>query len=128
MMEKAVGVAMYDFQWFGRGPPTKDIVYFLATGPMLRMMYDPDVEEKYLRFYHGELCALLSKQGDEPPTFEYFHDSYRLACFDYRRWAEGGFMWGSQDLLDANTDYVWEKLCAAGGVPKSDTECRDRIF
>jgi len=127
MWEEDEGVSMYDFQWLGKGPPSKDLVYFLATAALNGSRWDEAREEKYLRFYHGELCSLLGKQGDEPPSFECLHDSYRLACFDYRRWQEGGFAWGNQRMLDGNVAYVWSKICE-GGEPKTEAECRDRIF
>jgi len=127
MESMASGLCIYDFQWFGKGPPTKDLVYFLATAVFLSSGWDRASEERYLRHYLDELCALLEKQGDEPPTFEQLHASYMLACFDYRRWAEGGFMWGCRSLLDTNAKYVWNRLCE-GGAPKSEAECHDRIF
>lgn len=118
---------MYDFQWFGKGPPSKDLVYFIATHALAGYGYDRAEEEQLLRFYHQELSDLLSKQGDTPPTFECLQDSYRLACFDYRRWQKGGFEWGNASLLEENAGYVWEKVCARG-EPKSEEECTARIF
>mmetsp|Transcript_16640 Transcript_16640/g.47444 ORF Transcript_16640/g.47444 Transcript_16640/m.47444 type:complete len:389 (+) Transcript_16640:59-1225(+) len=127
MWDEDQGVTMYDFQWFGKGPPSKDLVYFLATAAMNGGRWDSKQEERYLRCYHGELSALLEKQGDKPPAFEHLHDSYRLACFDYRRWQEGGFSWGNVALLDANTEYVLSRL-NSGTPPKSEAEYHDRIF
>merc|ERR1712190_401972 len=100
---------------------TKDLTYFFATAAMNGGRWDRAREEKYLRFYHAELSKLLEAQEDVPPSFDYLHDSYRLACFDYRRWQEGGFSWGNMALLDGNADYVMNKL-STGGTPETEAE------
>lgn len=128
MWDADKGVLMYDFQWFGRGPPTKDLTYFFATAALNGRRWNQTREEQYLRFYHRELCSLLEAQGDEPPTFEHLHDSYRLACFDYRRWQEGGFSWGNQELLDANVEHVLSRIGAGGKAPGTEEEYTERIF
>merc|ERR1712217_577416 len=101
-----------------------DLTYFFATAALNGGRWDRAQEEKSLRFYHSLLCNLLEAQGDEPPSFEYLHDSYRLACFDYRRWQEGGFSWGNVALLDGNADYVMSKL-SAKGTPETEAEYRE---
>jgi len=128
MYDDVNGVTMYDFQWLGKAPPTKDLTYFFATAAMNGGRWDKAKEQQYLQYYHKELCALLEAQGDEKPSFECLNDSYRLACLDYRRWQEGGFAWGNQALLDGNADEVFERLRAGGNKLTTEAEYTERIF
>lgn len=128
MWDSTQGVSMYDFQWFGKGPPTKDLAYFFATAAMNGRSYDKAQEERYLRFYYGELCSLLGAQGDEKPTFEYLYTTYRLAVVDYHRWIEGGFAWGNMSLIRAHTEEFFNTLTASGKDLKTEADYHARIF
>jgi len=120
-------VSMYDFQWFGQAPPTKDLCYFFATAALNGRGYDQAAEEELLRFYHGELVTLLEAQGDAPVPFEKLYGTYRLSVVDYNRWIEGGFAWGNMRLIRAHTQAFLEKLGDYKAL-KSEGEYRDRIF
>merc|ERR1712032_1626771 len=48
------GVSFYDFQWFGKAPPSKDLAYFIGINAN-------ESEEVLLRYYHAELSELLNK-------------------------------------------------------------------
>jgi len=120
-------VSMYDFQWFGQAPPTKDLCYFFATAALNSRGYDQAAEEELLRFYHGELATLLEGQGDAPVPFEKLYETYRLSVVDYHRWIEGGFAWGNMRLIRAHTQAFLEALGDYKALT-SDAEYRERIF
>lgn len=121
------GIYMYDFQWFGKAPPVKDLCYFFATAVFLCRDWGQAEEKALLWYYHGELIRLLEAQGDTPPTFEYLYASYQLAVCDYHRWIEGGFCWGDMNLIKHHTEQVFNKL-HKGGPPTTEEEYQQRIF
>eukprot|EP00931_Biecheleriopsis_adriatica_P056808 TRINITY_DN33689_c0_g1_i1.p1 TRINITY_DN33689_c0_g1~~TRINITY_DN33689_c0_g1_i1.p1 ORF type:complete len:402 (+),score=66.19 TRINITY_DN33689_c0_g1_i1:39-1208(+) len=128
MWDQDQGILMYDFQWFGKGPPTKDLAYFFATAAMNRGSWNQGEEQELLQFYHRELCGLLEKQGDTPPTLERLSETYRLAVVDYRRWVEGGFAWGNMALLDGHTEAFFQTLTAGGQKLTCEADYHRRIF
>lgn len=127
MFDNDLGVSMYDFQWLGKAPPTKDLAYFFATAAMNRSRWNKDEEEGLLRYYHDELCRLLEAQGDSKPTFEYLFSTYQLAVVDYGRWIEGGFPWGNMALIGGHTEAVL-KILNESGTLKSEKDYHDKIF
>lgn len=128
MMDDQDGVCLYDFQWFGKAPPTKDLAYFFATAAMNGRGWNKDQEDSYLRYYHGELCKLLEMQGDEKPSFEYLYNTYILAVVDYNRWIEGGFAWGNMSLISGHTQEFFDILLAGGKELKTEADYHARIF
>eukprot|EP00928_Gymnodinium_smaydae_P034555 TRINITY_DN24456_c0_g1_i1.p1 TRINITY_DN24456_c0_g1~~TRINITY_DN24456_c0_g1_i1.p1 ORF type:complete len:405 (+),score=57.63 TRINITY_DN24456_c0_g1_i1:60-1217(+) len=122
------GVSMYDFQWFGKAPPTKDLAYFFATAAMNGGRWDRAKEESLLRFYHVELCKLLEAQGDEKPSFEKLYNTYKLAVVDYHRWIEGGFPWGNMALIGGHTDEFFNTLKSGGKPLDTEADYHARIF
>lgn len=128
MWDAEQGILMYDFQWFGKAPPTKDLAYFFATAAMNRGSWNKAEEQELLTYYHKELCQLLEAQGDEKPTFEKLLVTYRLAVVDYRRWIEGGFAWGNMALIDGHTEEFFKTLTEGGRKLASEAEYRERIF
>ena len=80
---------MYDFQYCGKAPPTKDLAYALtcASG-------DQSAEERLLQYYHGELTKLLKAQGDAPPSIDSLKASLALSYCDLGRWMSGWGWWG----------------------------------
>jgi len=128
MWDEATGeVSMYDFQWLGKSPPTRDLAYFFATAALNSRDFSAAKEERLLRYYHGQLCALLGERGEEGPSFERLRASYTLAVSDYNRWVEGGFCWGNMDLIEAQSDILFAKL-HEGGAPQTEEEYQKRIF
>mmetsp|Transcript_93234 Transcript_93234/g.267368 ORF Transcript_93234/g.267368 Transcript_93234/m.267368 type:complete len:403 (+) Transcript_93234:22-1230(+) len=127
MADQKAGVSMYDFQWFGKAPPVKDLAYFFATAVFLCRDWKQSDEEAFLRYYHGELCQLLEAQGDDKPTFEYLYTSYQLAVCDYHRWIEGGFCWGDMNLIGFHTEACFRRI-HEGKEPKTEEEYRAKIF
>jgi hypothetical protein len=81
-------VAMYDFQYCGRGTPTRDIAYFLCSS------CDEDQEEELVLYYYKQLVDQLLKKHRPPPSLEHFKDSLELAFCDYCRFMSGWGYWG----------------------------------
>ena len=81
-------IGMYDFQYCGKGTPTRDLAYFLCSS------CDEDDEEMLVNFYYEELSKLLSQKGSTPPSIEHFRGSLELAFSDYCRFMCGWGHWG----------------------------------
>ncbi|CAJ1407067.1 unnamed protein product [Effrenium voratum] len=82
---------VYDFQYCGKAPVTKDLAYFFNVEACPSAVE----EEKLLQLYHQELSGLLAKQGDAAPDFQALHTSLELALCDWRRFTEVGLGgWG----------------------------------
>ena len=80
---------VYDFQYCGKACVAKDLAYFFNVEA-------PSTEEDaLLRHYHARLSALLTAQGDTPPSVEALQTSHELALADWRRFTEIGLGgWG----------------------------------
>ncbi|CAJ1415859.1 unnamed protein product [Effrenium voratum] len=59
MHDEEAGIAFYDFQWFGKAPPAKDLAYFF--GVAAGGLSSEDKERELLRAYHAELTPLLDR-------------------------------------------------------------------
>jgi len=81
-------VAMCDFQYCGKGPPTKDLAYFFCSS------VSPDDEKAALEFYLQELTKRLPDDVT-PPTMSELEDSLELAYCDFYRFMSGWGYWGS---------------------------------
>ena len=99
-------VAMCDFQYCGKGPPTRDLAYFLCTST------DPDKEASLLELYYEELCKRLPDDVVKP-SFAQLNESLELAYCDYARFMSGWGFWGNDlsqrvvavlNRLDSGTD------------------------
>lgn len=88
MTNTAIG--MYDFQYCGKSPPTRDVAYFLTSSA-------EDAEnEELIRYYYDKLCSLLKKDGSSYiPSWSHFKDSLDLAFCDYYRFMAGWGIWGN---------------------------------
>jgi aminoglycoside phosphotransferase (APT) family kinase protein len=98
-------VSMYDFQYCGKSPPTKDLAYFLCVAAH-------DNDRKYVEYYHEQLLKCLGP-NDYRPTWKELDDSLQLAYCDWARFMAGWGFWGSDisdhviavlDRLDGGTD------------------------
>lgn len=104
-------VTLCDFQYCGKGPPTKDLAYFLCSSANL------DDEDAALEFYLEQLTMRLP--GDvTPPTMDELQDSLALAYCDFYRFMSGWGYWGSGgedrvkavlDRLDGGKDLGFEE-------------------
>jgi hypothetical protein len=81
-------VAMCDFQYCGKGPPTRDLAYFLCTST------DPDEEDALLLLYYEELIKSLPDTVTRP-SLEQVKESLELAYCDYARFMSGWGFWGN---------------------------------
>ena len=86
----------------GKACVAKDLAYFFNVEA------SSAEEDALLRHYHASLSALLTAQGDTPPSLEELRTSHELALVDWRRFSEIGLGgWGDgranrrvQALLD----------------------------
>eukprot|EP00448_Togula_jolla_P011473 CAMPEP_0170601028 /NCGR_PEP_ID=MMETSP0224-20130122/17641_1 /TAXON_ID=285029 /ORGANISM="Togula jolla, Strain CCCM 725" /LENGTH=353 /DNA_ID=CAMNT_0010925777 /DNA_START=33 /DNA_END=1094 /DNA_ORIENTATION=- len=76
---------MYDFQYCGKAPPTKDLAYLFTCARLA-----PDAEERLLKFYHHEVSSVLERK-DVQPTLEGLQAALALSYCDLGRWMIG---WG----------------------------------
>jgi Ecdysteroid kinase-like family len=81
-------VTMCDFQYCGKGPPTKDLAYFLCSSANL------DNEHQAIVYYLNQLTQRLPN-GVIPPTLDQFMGSLELAYCDFYRFMSGWGFWGS---------------------------------
>ena len=104
-------VYLCDFQYTGKGPPTKDLAYFFCTSATT------DNEEAALDFYLERLVEKLPA-GVTPPSKQQLQESLDLAYCDFWRFMLGWGVWGSGgedrvwavlDRLDSGKDLCSEK-------------------
>lgn len=86
-------ISMYDFQYCGKGTPTRDLAYFLCSS------CDEDWEDELVNYYFAQLKDQLNRQGITPPTLDHFQQSLNLAFCDFYRFLCGWGQWG-YDLKD----------------------------
>jgi hypothetical protein len=108
-------VFMCDFQYVGKGPPTKDLAYFFCTA------VDVKKEAEALQFYLAELSKRLPADTT-PPTMPQLQDSLELAYCDFTRFMSGWGYWGGNmedrvrailDRLDNGQDLGTEEAYEA---------------
>jgi len=81
-------VTLCDFQYCGKGTPTRDLAYFFCSS------VSPENEKAALEFYLQELTKRLPDDV-APPTMQELSDSLELAYCDYYRFMSGWGYWGS---------------------------------
>lgn len=86
LFDQAGEPLLYDFQYCGKAPPTKDLAYFLACGSNVPGAV---VTRDLVQFYHQELTRELSARGETPPSLSGLNDSFDLAVCDLGRWMSG---------------------------------------
>ena len=72
-------VAMYDFQYCGKAPPTVDLAYFFCVG-----VGTTDDNDELLTYYHNELMRRLPTDVTKP-SLDDLQDSLALAFCDFQR-------------------------------------------
>lgn len=90
---------MCDFQYTGKGPPTKDLAYFFCTSAA------PDDEDAAVDYYLNSLTSKLAANV-KPPSRQQLDDSLDLAYCDFYRFMSGWGFWGSggEDRVKAALD------------------------
>jgi thiamine kinase-like enzyme len=81
-------VTLCDFQYCGKGPPTRDLAYFFCSS------MNPVDEGAALEFYLNELTKRLPPD-ETPPSLSELQDLLDLAYCDYYRFMSGWGYWGS---------------------------------
>jgi len=84
---------VYDFQYLGKAPPTKDLAYLFTCASS-----SPELEQRLLRFYHSELSKVLEGRH-VPPTFEELDASLALSFCDLARWMSGWGGWWGENIV-----------------------------
>jgi thiamine kinase-like enzyme len=77
-------VTLCDFQYCGKGPPSKDLAYFLCSSA------NPDDEKAALEFYLRKLSERLASATDDipMPSMDDLQDSMDLAYCDFYRFSK----------------------------------------
>jgi len=98
-------VGMYDFQYCGKAPPTKDLAYMLCVAA-------DDINDSYVDYYHEQLSDRLPDSAYRPSLDE-LKESLDLAFCDWARFMAGWGYWGTDvstkviavlDRLDGGND------------------------
>lgn len=103
-----VQVSMYDFQYCGKGPPSRDVAYFLCCCDIV----DTDEEAKLVDSYFEQLLTQLKSDPTVDPSKlplkEQFSDSLDLAMCDFCRFMSGWGYWGAD--LSKRVQAVLQRL------------------
>ncbi len=103
-----VPVSMYDFQYCGKGPPSRDVAYFLCCCDIV----DSDLEAVLIDYYHDQLLAQLQKDPSiapsQRPRKQQLMDSVELAYCDFCRFMSGWGYWGAD--LSKRVQAVLQRL------------------
>lgn len=94
------GIAMCDFQYCGKGPPTIDLAYYFCCS------VGRDCNDSTLVEYYLERLKERLPEGAFVPTLQQFNDSLDLAYCDFYRFMSGWGFWGSggEDRIHAVLD------------------------
>lgn len=84
--------ALLDFQYIGRGPAVRDVIYFFTSSVQGLATHETEL----LEYYHHALQDSLKRRGDEETaaryTFDVMMDHYELCLLDYYRFMLGWVM------------------------------------
>mmetsp|Transcript_19375 Transcript_19375/g.45261 ORF Transcript_19375/g.45261 Transcript_19375/m.45261 type:complete len:152 (+) Transcript_19375:38-493(+) len=86
---------LYDFQYAGRAPPSKDLAYFLACAAGAA---EGETEDVLLARYHATLSSALLKSGKTPPKLGALRESLWVAYADLARFMSGWGWWARNGL------------------------------
>ncbi|KAG8468114.1 hypothetical protein KFE25_007166 [Diacronema lutheri] len=98
---------LYDFQFVGRAPPTKDVAYLLYTAT--DAPYGSAEERSLVAHYHAELTSVLHARGIAPPGLAAFEQSLDVASADLARFLVG-WGWWARPGLAARTRKLLDEL------------------
>jgi hypothetical protein len=84
------GVVLCDYQYTGKGPPSKDLAYFFCSS--CDNLDGEEEEAVLLKFYLDRLSERLKAP---PPTMQQLKESLYLAYCDFHRFMSGWGHWGS---------------------------------
>lgn len=98
--------ALYDFQYVGRGPGTRDLVYFFVSS--VRQI--DRQETVLLDHYHTKLSGALCRRGLTHQASLYTRDvmmaHYEICMLDYYRFMLGWGLWGNSAWAKRRVDEI----------------------
>ncbi|PWY99998.1 hypothetical protein BCV70DRAFT_103743 [Testicularia cyperi] len=99
--EDSTRMAMYDFQYVGKGLGVQDLAKFLTTSIGSRYLKQENGEVKLLRRYHSILCEQLPQAVATAYPFQDLMQDWELALVSWVRFLAGwsGGFWGNVDWL-----------------------------
>lgn len=111
-----VAASLYDFQYCGKGPPAKDVAYFLCSS-----VDDGELDvDSLVAYYHRQLVRNLTSPLDATtappgrrhavPTFQELNEMLDLALCDYYRFLCGWGHWGSLRDAERRVRSVLDRL------------------
>ena len=106
-------VYMCDFQYCGRGAPSKDLAYFFCSSVA------PDNETTALEYYLQQLTTRLQNDA-MAPTLEELQESIDLAYCDYYRFMSGWGYWGSGGDGEERVKMVLNRLDGGKTLASAD--------
>jgi len=115
LQQKDGSIAFCDFQYCGKGPPSKDLAYFLCSSE--------EIEDEFIAFYYDELCERLSE--DQQPSLSQLKDSLDLALADFARFMSGWGYWGCD--VSAQVCNLLDRL-DGGSILESEDAYRDAMI
>jgi aminoglycoside phosphotransferase (APT) family kinase protein len=128
-----VVASLYDFQYCGKGPPAKDVAYFLCSS-----VDDGALDtDSLVAFYHEQLVRNLTTTSGATsesttgrrhlvPTLQQLNELLDLALCDYYRFMCGWGHWGSLQDAERRVRSVLDRL--DGGTPlKSPNEYEEAV-
>lgn len=86
-----------DFQYIGRGPPSKDLAYFFVCGMDCEDDFEQCREKDLVEFYINELAS-SGVDASLLPSFDELMKSLDIAYCDLYRWMCGWGVWGNSFL------------------------------
>lgn len=110
--ESSGEVCVCDFQYCGKGPPTKDLAYFFCSS-----VDDVLDDTALLRYYLEQLEEVV--KGPLAPTLEQLRDSMDLAYCDFYRFMCGWGHWGSNGI-EKRVQSVMDRLDGGTVFPSSE--------
>lgn len=105
--------AWVDFQYVGRGYGVADLVYLLVSSAEADLIKDESDEDRWIGFYHQQLCEYLRKRGDvdvEAYTVEICKRHYNFCLADFTRFLCGWGTWGNFAYAYARTKEIIKTL------------------
>jgi thiamine kinase-like enzyme len=133
-------VYLYDFQYCGKGPPTKDLAYFLCSSVDDSALDIDSLIQYYHRQLESEIRARHSSQSSlsppsgaailRIPTLKELHGSLDLAFCDYYRFLCGWGHWGSLNQVEERVRRTLDRLDAGTRLdsPEDYEEAIERAY
>jgi Phosphotransferase enzyme family len=90
LYDNSGAVAFCDFQYSGRGPPTRDLAYYFCTAHVEQ----EEEREELIQLYFDQLLQHLGQRHQDLPTRQQLDDSLELAFCDFCRFMAGWGFWG----------------------------------